>query len=519
MSQKIRERVGEILNQLNTYLYEKETVMQRVFLSAIAGESTFLIGPPGVAKSLMARRLKYAFSSSIAFEYLMGKFSTPDEIFGPVSISKLKNEDKYERMVDHYLPGANIIFLDEIWKASPAIQNALLTVLNEKVYRNGEQEIKVDIRGLIAASNELPLKGEGLEALWDRFLIRLRIDNIQAEPLFNEMITLPKAAPKDVIAPEVKITDEEYHTWQKAINQVTVPRHVLGLINRIKFTLAQRNNPLEPEAHIYISDRRWRKIVHLLRTSAFLNGRSAVNAQDALLISDCIWQELEQIEEVYQIVIGCLSNYGYRQLVHLDVLQEELQNLKKEIQASTQEVSKEKVKKVRRYPDKANQDFVRIIHFWNADDAFIRLADFEKMASDQETYVPVFEQTAKTFRPFQTYAFKRVDDFLLASKGKDLELETEMLEEEIIRPKVPSRITRQIWDQRISLILQQLDQDITLIEQQKSQDLAHAQSHLFVSADYAGLIEDSLNAAINELVTLRLEVEKTQHDYASLAQD
>lgn len=108
----------------------------------------------------------------------MNRFSTPDEIFGPVSISQLKDQDKYERIVNNYLPSATVVFLDEIWKAGPSIQNALLTVLNEKLYRNGEQEIKVPMKALISASNELPNKGEGLEALWDRFLVRLIVDSV-----------------------------------------------------------------------------------------------------------------------------------------------------------------------------------------------------------------------------------------------------------------------------------------------------------------------------------------------------
>ena len=305
----MKDRILSLLEAINKGIYEKETELSLSLLAALAGESVILLGPPGVAKSMVARRLKLAFDGAKSFEYLMSRFSTPDELFGPVSISKLKDSDKYERNTEGYLPTADVVFLDEIWKAGPAIQNTLLTVINEKLFRNGDTEIRLPLKLLLAASNELPTQGEGLEALWDRFIIRIECGNIKDVKRFNAML-LDNTVDGDIeVKDGLQITDVEYREWDKTINTLTVSEEVLRVINVIRKSLGSVTIAQTDERHnVYVSDRRWKKIVRLLRTSAFVHDRNEVTADDLLPIYNCLWQEPEECEGIRAIVIRALYN-------------------------------------------------------------------------------------------------------------------------------------------------------------------------------------------------------------------
>ena len=301
----MKQRISDLLSYLNTGVYEKETEIRMALLAAIAGESVILLGPPGIAKSMVAHRLTSAFAGARSFEYLMSRFSTPDEIFGPVSIARLKENDKYERAIDGYLPTADVVFLDEIWKAGPAIQNTLLTVINEKIFRNGDTEIKLPLKLLIAASNELPAQGEGLEALWDRFIIRIVSRNIESDNEFCRMLTdLTNAQPKLNL---FQIQPDEYQNWLTQVEAVEVPQKVLSAICRLRQQMHNVVINSDGETHdIYVSDRRWKKIVHILRSSAFMQDRKQVSLTDLLICTNCLWQESEEIPAIRHLVLEAI---------------------------------------------------------------------------------------------------------------------------------------------------------------------------------------------------------------------
>ena len=327
----MKERFELLLREMNRGIYEKETEISLSLLAALAGESIILLGPPGVAKSMVARQLKTAFRDAQSFEYLMSRFSTPDEIFGPVSIQKLKTSDTYERAVEGYLPTADVVFLDEIWKAGPAIQNTLLTVINEKIFRNGNREMHLPLKLLVAASNELPAKGEGLEALWDRFVIRIESRPIKLEKNFRAMLLESHADfsrstrvlghadfADNADFSNLKITAEEYAEWAEKICKIGVKEEVLDAISAIRKSLRAVNvDEAAERRNIYVSDRRWKNIVRLLRTSAFMQDREEVDICDLLPIYHCLWQEPEERDAIRCIVIRALFSPFAEKLVEM----------------------------------------------------------------------------------------------------------------------------------------------------------------------------------------------------------
>lgn len=313
-----KQKVFNVITKLSKNLVEREEVLKLSFLCAMTGESIFLLGPPGIAKSLVSRKITDLFINARSFEVLMNRYSTPDEIFGPIDIIELKS-GKYVRKTEGYLPSCEIGFLDEIWKASSSIQNALLMIINEKIFINDGKPVRVPLALLLAASNELPERNKGLEALWDRFIIRMDMKPIQNEEKFLDLFTNPvNILDEQELSEDDKFELSVLKKIAQNVKYVEIPKNIKRYVSLLRKKIIEFNakvKELNQNANdfdlIYVSDRKWKKIGNVLRTSAYLNGRLYVDVTDCFILENMIWNNTEQIEEIKKMINECASSIEY----------------------------------------------------------------------------------------------------------------------------------------------------------------------------------------------------------------
>jgi MoxR-like ATPase len=518
MEMAVKERIKALLDQLNTGIYEKEEVMALALLSSIAGESIFLLGPPGVAKSLIARRLKCAYKDAKVFEYLMSRFSTPDEIFGPVAISKLK-VDKYERIIENYLPSADVVFLDEIWKAGPSIQNALLTILNEKIFRNGEKVDPVPMKALISASNELPAKDQGLEALWDRFLVRLIVGGIEDGEKFDAMIGMSSDPFKEIEKSiDGSITGDEYKKWDTEIGKINIPKNVFNVIHVIRKKIELHNkNKENVEKQIYVSDRRWRKIVRVMRTSAFVNDRSEVDLMDCFLIKHCIWDEEDKIQTVSGFVNQAIRDYGPNLDMNLYTEREEFNKLKAEIEKNT---SKKIGEKPKQYPNSNKTILYYRLAKPIKNEYYLVESSIVDKATDNTTKITVYSD--KDNKDTISWYIKKDTNknSILLSDSSYSDWETCQLETEpIIKPykKSPTRGDYKIWNDetnRLSSVLGEKKTETSRFWDTFSESFY---GNIFVDRSNAdGFIKSKIDAVVKEIDNFMINIDAICKNYRDI---
>lgn len=499
------ERIRDLVAALSTDLYERDEAVRLCVLATMAGESVFLLGPPGVGKSLLARRLQQAFRDAKSFSYLMGRFSTPDEVFGPLSLQRLKQDDRYERVTTNYLPDADIVFLDEIWKASPPIQNALLTALNERLYRNGTQEISIPLKVFIGASNELPEDEGGVEAFWDRFLVRLVLEPVKEIESMTGLLDETGDVYRDVVDPKLRFTSEEYAAFAGSLQRIELPHNVLDLLLAIRNRLSSGGES-DP---IYVSDRRWKRIAHLLRASAGLHGRDSVTLLDCAIVRHCAWHtagDRQRVEQVVQEELALHAGLGSE----VGLLRNELGNVEgrlRELTTTTETVTAQT-------PVQYREEYCRLLAASGADtlgseEGDLRLVwhgDIDGLQVGSSDMIDLYRYgDDDQFLGSESVEMNRTADWTLQIGERLYTVETTEDTATSVSPRTLSAKERKELSGSIGEVLSLADERSKSLLLTRQVLLDEAQAHLFVDHRYAEIVAEALVETAKEIADVQIE--------------
>ncbi|MBM7715373.1 MoxR-like ATPase [Bacillus thermophilus] len=321
----------DIKNALNAKYFEREKEIEAILIALLSKQHMLMIGSPGTAKSALAADLAKIVQGMGYFQWLLTRFSTPEELFGALSLKDLEN-GVYKRNTANKMPEAHIAFLDEIFKSNSAILNSLLTLINERVFYNNGHPITVPLMSVVGSSNEYPEEGEGLEALFDRFLLRFEVDYIGDD---NNFISMMKGNGQNQPLPS--LTMEELVNLQFFTEMVSVPDEVYVKLAEIRYHL--KDEGIRP------SDRRFKQSLSVLKAKALIAQRQHVITDDIVFLENSLWESPDQKELTSNIVRTLAQDTVLRAIENAD--QEAKEILTNLNQAPSTEASLEAVKKVK----------------------------------------------------------------------------------------------------------------------------------------------------------------------------
>lgn len=287
------ETLRRIREELEQAFVERGEVIEGALAALVSRQHVLLVGPPGTAKSMLADELCRRIEGASYFQWLLTRFTTPEEIYGAVSLKSLE-ADEYRRVTTRKLPEAHVAFLDEVFKASSSILNAILTLVNERLFHNGRTVEPVPLITLFGATNELPEEDE-LAALYDRFLLRFVVQYVREDFRFLRMLEAKPAASRTTI------TLAALRGVQERAQAVPVPPTVLRRLADVRRELGRKE--------IIASDRRYHQSLELLRARALLAGRPAVSEEDLAFLEHVLWRDPAEQAEVRATLRSLLQGH------------------------------------------------------------------------------------------------------------------------------------------------------------------------------------------------------------------
>lgn len=307
-------RLRAIVGELSERFYERDDVVRTLTATLLAGRHSLVLGPPGTAKSELARELTGRIDGASYWEILLSKFTAPTRMFGPVDVAALARGE-YRQVYEGRATTAHIAFIDEIFKCSTAALNETLGFLNERIYHpeNGGAPIHCPLIGAITASNELP-DGEDTAAVYDRLLVRVEVGYLEDPSNFAALVRSAVARPH----PAPARTTVELAALRQAVTEgvpaVEVPDDMVDAVCALRSALRRRE--------IVASDRRWRQAVGLLQASAYLDGRPAVAETDLQMLTHVLWDSPAQRPTVEREVLHLVNPDAKEALDLADILHE-----------------------------------------------------------------------------------------------------------------------------------------------------------------------------------------------------
>ncbi|SOC21583.1 MoxR-like ATPase [Ureibacillus xyleni] len=277
----------QIQDSLNATFFDRNHEVEALLTAVLARQHVLFIGPAGTGKSALSSMLGQIVTGSTYFQQLLTPYSTPEELFGVLSLKDLE-QGRYVRNVEGMLPLSHFAFIDEIFKANSAILNSLLTLINERLYYNNGVPIQSPLMTIVGSSNEYIEEGEGLEALFDRFLLRYEVDYIKENSSFIQMM---KSHTKPQV-PTMNLGELKQH--QQAVDQVNISDAIYDLLAQIRQALVDEG--------IRPSDRRFKQSLSLLQAKAYLQGRQDVSPSDLQILSNTLWETTDQKTKTKEIV-------------------------------------------------------------------------------------------------------------------------------------------------------------------------------------------------------------------------